>query len=131
MARLRALFALVIGVAIAGPALAADRVPAAGGDIEITPLVHASVQIEHAGKVIQVDPWNLADLSRATPADLILITRRCSMSTGTSPAACARRTWTSRRARGFGNSTGASFRSIAGHEAPFELIAETKKTAVR
>jgi L-ascorbate metabolism protein UlaG (beta-lactamase superfamily) len=53
---------------------AADRVPAAGGDIEITPFYHSSVQIEHAGKVIQVDPWSLGDLSRAKPADLILIT---------------------------------------------------------
>ena len=51
-----------------------DRVPAAGGDIEITPLIHSSVQIEHAGKVIQVDPWSLGDLSRAKLADLILVT---------------------------------------------------------
>jgi L-ascorbate metabolism protein UlaG (beta-lactamase superfamily) len=56
------------------PATAADKVPAAGGDIEITPLIHSSVQIEHAGKVIQVDPWSLGDLSRAKPADLIVIT---------------------------------------------------------
>jgi L-ascorbate metabolism protein UlaG (beta-lactamase superfamily) len=55
---------------------AADRLPAAGGDIEITPLIHASVQIEHAGKVIQVDPWSAADLSRVKAADLILITDR-------------------------------------------------------
>jgi L-ascorbate metabolism protein UlaG (beta-lactamase superfamily) len=53
---------------------ATDRVPAAGGDIVITPLIHSSVQIEHAGRVIQVDPWSLGDLSRAKPADLILIT---------------------------------------------------------
>src|SRR4051812_21019800 len=53
---------------------AADKVPATGGDITITPIVHSSVQIEYAGKVIQVDPWSLGDLSRAKPADLILIT---------------------------------------------------------
>jgi len=53
---------------------AADRIPATGGDIEITPLIHSSVQIEHAGRVIQVDPWSLGDLSRAKPADLILVT---------------------------------------------------------
>ena len=46
---------------------AADTIPATGGDIEITPLIHSSVQIEHAGKVIQVDPWSLGDLSRAKP----------------------------------------------------------------
>src|SRR5262245_46191678 len=55
-------------------AAAADRFPAAGGDIEITPILHASVQLEHAGKVIQIDPWSVADLSRAKPADLILVT---------------------------------------------------------
>ena len=40
----------------------------------ITPIIHSSVQIEQAGKVIQVDPWSLADLSHAKPADLILVT---------------------------------------------------------
>jgi L-ascorbate metabolism protein UlaG (beta-lactamase superfamily) len=51
-----------------------DRIPAAGGEIAIRPLAHASVQLEHAGLVIQVDPWSHADLSLARPADLILIT---------------------------------------------------------
>ena len=40
----------------------------------ITPIIHSSVQIEHAGKVIQVDPWSLGDLTRAKAADLILVT---------------------------------------------------------
>lgn len=44
------------------------------GDVVITPLIHSSVQIEHAGKVIQVDPWSLGGLTRMKPADLILIT---------------------------------------------------------
>ena len=35
----------------------ADTFKANGGDIEVTPIIHASVQIEYAGKVIQVDPW--------------------------------------------------------------------------
>ena len=56
------------------PALAADKVAAAGGDITITPLIHSSIQIEHAGKVIQVDPWSRLDLARYKKADLILIT---------------------------------------------------------
>ena len=30
--------------------------------------------MEHAGRVIQVDPWSVADLSEAKPADLILVT---------------------------------------------------------
>ena len=53
-----------------GQAAAIDRY----GDIEITPFVHSSIQFEHAGKVIHVDPWSLSDLSKAKPADLILIT---------------------------------------------------------
>ena len=53
---------------------AADKYPAAGGDIDITPIIHSSVQIEHAGTVIQVDPWSVGDLSKAKPADLVLIT---------------------------------------------------------
>src|SRR5262245_54416006 len=40
----------------------------------ITPIVHSSVQIEAAGKVIQIDPWSLGDLTRAKQADLILVT---------------------------------------------------------
>lgn len=63
--------ALLVGAISAAPA---DRYPANGGDIEITPFLHASVQLEHAGKVIHVDPWSVSDLSRAKPADLILIT---------------------------------------------------------
>jgi L-ascorbate metabolism protein UlaG (beta-lactamase superfamily) len=42
--------------------------------LTITPLLHSSVQIEDHGFVIQVDPWSQADLSRAKPADLILVT---------------------------------------------------------
>ena len=50
-------------------------VPASGGDIVITALGHASVQFEQGGKVIIVDPVTKpADLSRAKPADLILVT---------------------------------------------------------
>ncbi len=50
------------------------RIAAEGGDIVITPIVHASVQLEHAGRVIHVDPWSAGDLSRAALADLILVT---------------------------------------------------------
>lgn len=49
---------------------AADRY----AEIEITPFVHSSIQFEHAGTVIHVDPWSVSDLSKAKPADLILIT---------------------------------------------------------
>ena len=57
-----------------GITAAQDRVPATGGDLVITPLIHSSLQIEHAGKVIQIDPWSRAGLSRMRPADLIVIT---------------------------------------------------------
>jgi L-ascorbate metabolism protein UlaG (beta-lactamase superfamily) len=69
------LFALfVVADANSQGQIEGNRVPATGGDIVITPLTHASVQIEHAGRVIQVDPWSVGDLSQAKPADLILIT---------------------------------------------------------
>jgi L-ascorbate metabolism protein UlaG (beta-lactamase superfamily) len=51
-----------------------DIFKARDGNVTITPFIHASVQIEHAGTVIQVDPWSVADLSAAKPADLILVT---------------------------------------------------------
>lgn len=56
------------------PALiATDAFPARGGDITITPIIHSSLQVEHGGIVIQVDPWSRGDLTKAKPADLILI----------------------------------------------------------
>jgi L-ascorbate metabolism protein UlaG (beta-lactamase superfamily) len=66
--------AMAMATAMAVTSLATDTIPATGGDITITPIIHSSLQLEHAGLVIQVDPWSLADLSRAKPADLILIT---------------------------------------------------------
>ena len=65
---------LALAIALSTAPDGSDKFPAAGGDIEITPLIHSSIQIAHAGKVIQVDPWSLGDLSRMKPADLILIT---------------------------------------------------------
>ena len=50
-------------------------VAAPGGAIIITALGHASVQIEQGGNVVIVDPvGGMADLSKAKPADLILVT---------------------------------------------------------
>jgi L-ascorbate metabolism protein UlaG (beta-lactamase superfamily) len=57
----------------AAAASAQSTVAAAGGNITITPIQHASVQVEHAGKVIQVDPAQ-GDFTKAKPADLILVT---------------------------------------------------------
>jgi len=49
-----------------------DTLPATGGDIQITPIMRASVQVEFAGKVIQVDP--IAKTEPQQKADLVLVT---------------------------------------------------------
>lgn len=67
--------------ALCGCALVATLAGCAGAesspvadDIRITPFVGASVQIEHDGLVIHVDPFGRGDYSDALPADLILVT---------------------------------------------------------
>lgn len=65
---------LALGLAAGAAAVPAAQPDTTVGDITITTFIHSSVQLEHAGRVIQVDPWSLADLSRAKPADLILVT---------------------------------------------------------
>ena len=54
--------------------LSTDIVPASGGNVEITPIAHASVQVEHGGTVIHVDPWRQGYYTNAKLADLILVT---------------------------------------------------------
>jgi hypothetical protein len=54
--------------------MTSDKIAATGGDILITPIAHASVQIEFAGKVIQVDPVGPANYAQRPAADLVLIT---------------------------------------------------------
>jgi L-ascorbate metabolism protein UlaG (beta-lactamase superfamily) len=44
------------------------------GEITITPITHASLQLEYGGKVIHVDPSRAGDYSKAKQADLILVT---------------------------------------------------------
>ena len=51
-----------------------SRIPGDRGDIVVTPIVHASVQVEYDGTVVHVDPWGKGDLSQAKQADLILVT---------------------------------------------------------
>jgi L-ascorbate metabolism protein UlaG (beta-lactamase superfamily) len=65
-----ALFASVVRAAPLPP----DVIPAKGGPIRITPIYHASFQIEYRGKVIQVDPFSAGDYRGAKKADVILIT---------------------------------------------------------
>jgi L-ascorbate metabolism protein UlaG (beta-lactamase superfamily) len=69
------LFTLLTTAPLYAQAPATTSLPAKGGDIVITAIGHASVQIEQGGKVILIDPvGQQTDLSRAKPADLILIT---------------------------------------------------------
>jgi L-ascorbate metabolism protein UlaG (beta-lactamase superfamily) len=63
--------AVIGGLAVV---VSADTVPAQGGSIELTPMAHAHVQIEYAGKVIHIDPSAQANFANAKPADLVLIT---------------------------------------------------------
>ena len=49
-------------------------VQAKGGPIRITPIFHASMQIDYRGKTIQVDPFSQGDYTRAAKADILLIT---------------------------------------------------------
>jgi L-ascorbate metabolism protein UlaG (beta-lactamase superfamily) len=72
--------AVFLAVILASAALAStDMVPATGGPIAITPFLHSTLQIEHAGKVIQVDPWTLGMPATAKPADLILVSSCCDL----------------------------------------------------
>lgn len=55
-------------------AAAADTIPAKGGDITIVPINHATLQLSHAGKVIDVDPVPQANFGTLPAADLVLVT---------------------------------------------------------
>jgi L-ascorbate metabolism protein UlaG (beta-lactamase superfamily) len=82
---MRMFLAVVLVAALVATAVAADQgdvLPADGGDIQITPIMHSSVQIEYGGKVIQVDPVGKYDnmeipyvgkFGALKPADLILV----------------------------------------------------------
>lgn len=67
--------AAAMAIAVSGLALGAtDAIPAAGGPIQITPLYHASVQIEYGGKVIQIDPTKEGNAFAPKQANLIFVT---------------------------------------------------------
>lgn len=73
--RVRAIvLAAATAMSAALPASAQDRIRSSAGDIVITPLVHASVRLDFAGRTIYVDPWNAVGLGAAPKADLIIIT---------------------------------------------------------
>lgn len=83
---MKVFFALVSVMALAASVAAIERtdvLSADGGDIQITSIMHSSVQIEYGGKVIQIDPASKYDnveipiegkFEALKPADLILVT---------------------------------------------------------
>ena len=58
----------------AAPSRRTDSFPTSAGEVKITPIHHASLMIEAAGKVIQVDPVGQGNYEGLPKADLILIT---------------------------------------------------------
>ena len=63
--------ALILGVLLV---VSAFRRIDTFGDVTITTFTHSDIQLEYSGKVVHIDPWSVSDLSKAKPADLILIT---------------------------------------------------------
>ena len=61
---------------LAAPAATAQTATekTSGGDLKITSIQHGTLMLEFAGKVIHVDPWSRADLSKYPKADWIFIT---------------------------------------------------------
>lgn len=72
------IFACAVLVGAAALAAGADRpvekFDTRAGEVRITPVHHASMLIEAAGKAIQVDPWSQGNYDGLPQADLILIT---------------------------------------------------------
>ena len=69
----------LMGVAVAAAAALAaaapaDTIPASGGNITITPINHATLQITHANHVIDIDPVAQGNYANLAAPDLILIT---------------------------------------------------------
>ena len=71
---MRLWFGVFVLLAGLGATMAADTIPATGGNIELTPMTHAHVQIEFGGKVIHIDPTSQSNLAAAKPADMIIVT---------------------------------------------------------
>lgn len=83
---IRLVLTIVFAIGLAAAVVAAaetDKVTASGGEIQITPVMHSSVQLEYAGKVIQIDPVSkyddvelplLGKFDALKQADLILVT---------------------------------------------------------
>ncbi len=58
----------------AEPAAGTDTIPTSAGDLKITPVYHATLVLEHGGKVVIVDPWSKGAIDKLPKADLLLLT---------------------------------------------------------
>jgi len=56
------------------PQLTTDHLPAEGGNIDITPLQHATLSLVYGDTTIFIDPWSQAPLPAGAEADLVLVT---------------------------------------------------------
>jgi len=65
---------LMTGAAMTMSARETDSFDTSAGAVRITPIYHASLLIEAAGKAIYVDPWGRGNYDGLPAADLILIT---------------------------------------------------------
>ena len=92
MWRRMVVFTAALGAAAATSALAQDRFPSAAGDIVVTPMAHASVRLDVAGRTVYIDPWSSADLANAPRSELIIVTDADAGAHHLDPAALARLT---------------------------------------
>ncbi len=76
MKHVRCVLAPALALAAAGivHAAVAETLPAAGGDISIVPINHATLQLRYGGHVIDVDPVPQASFEGLPAPDIILIT---------------------------------------------------------
>ena len=65
---------VVVILAVVARAVAPDTIPASGGAITIQPINHATLQVTHGGRVIDVDPVAQANFGSLSAPDIILIT---------------------------------------------------------
>lgn len=75
---LSSMVALMAGVSLPPRAQAAayatDTIPTLNGELRVTPINHATLMLQFAGKVIGVDPTGQGDYTNLPQPDLILIT---------------------------------------------------------
>ena len=72
--RFHSFITLSVCCVVAHATLAATSISGDEGEIQITPMVHSSIQLEYQGLVVQVDPWSAISLSNYKSADVVLVT---------------------------------------------------------